>query len=222
MDYPTGPRLPPPRAVLWDLDGTLIDQTEPILRCFHETVVALGHAAPAFEAIRRSMGGPMAETMALLLPPEDHEEAVRRFRERFPEIMFNGLLVLPGATELLAALHAAEVPQIVLTNKHGETARQVCQYAGFSPFLKGCIGHGDTYWEKPDPELTLYAVECCQAGPAAAIVIGDSPTDVASARGAGLGCYAVTTGAHEAAELEGAGADAVFPDLPTLHKNIDL
>lgn len=198
------------------MDGTLIDQTQPIIRCYAEVIESMGYPLPEADIIRRSMGGPMASTMALFVEEDRLDEAGRAFRRRFPEIMFEGLIVLPGALELIEAFAKHEIPQAILTNKHGETARAVSEHCGFGSLIKTCVGSGDTEWGKPQAELTQFTLKKLKAAPDNSILIGDSPTDVATAQEADLKCYGVATGAHSIDELLEAGAAAAFPDLPTL------
>ena len=208
--------LPLPSNVLWDMDGTLIDQTGPIVRCFAEVITSLGYGKPSADEIRRSMGGPMASTMGLFVEEERMDEACSAFRNRFPEIMFDGLIILPGASELIEFFAAKHIPQAIFTNKHGETARQVSAYCGFDKHISICIGNTDTEWAKPQAELTQFVLNQIGANPEGSILIGDSPTDVQTASNAGLDCYAVSTGAHSIEELAAAGAKAALESLEQL------
>jgi phosphoglycolate phosphatase len=222
MTFSKQPTLPCPTAILWDLDGTLVDQTAAILRCFTEIIERMGYPTPEDSAIRRSMGGTMAETMAIFVDTPKLDAACQAFRARFPEIMFDGLIVLPGGPELIERAYKARIPQALFTNKHGETARQVSRYTGLSKYVHTCIGSGDTEWHKPQPELTRHVLAKIHAPIEGAIVIGDSPTDVAVAHNAELSCYAVATGAHSCDELLEAGAVAAFPSLPELNQSLLL
>ena len=205
--------LPRPSAVLWDLDGTLIDQTAAIVRCFAEVIERMAGERPDRDRILRSLGGPMRSTMALFIDAPQLDAAEQAFRRRFPDIMFDGLIVLPGGPGLIESLHRLRIPQALYTNKHGETARRVSRYAGFARYVPVCVGQGDTEWHKPQPELTRHVLSQIGAAPAGACLIGDSPTDIETARHAGLSCYAVSTGAHRREELEAAGASAAFGSL---------
>ncbi|PXA03811.1 HAD family hydrolase [Coraliomargarita sinensis] len=207
---------PLPKAVLWDMDGTLIDQTAPIIQCYTEVITALGHTAPDTDVIRRSLGGPMASTMGLFVENERMEEACLAFRKRFPEIMLDGLIILPGALELIDFFAGKECPQAIFTNKHGETARAVSKHCGFSRKIKVCIGNTDTEWAKPDPKLTNYVLEQIKAQSEGAILIGDSPTDAETARNANLIFYGVSTGAHSVEELRAGGAEMACQSLEDL------
>ena len=198
------------------MDGTLIDQTAPIIRCYAEVITNLGYPEPSPSEIHRSMGGPMASTMGLFNEPDLLEEACAAFRRRFPEIMFEGLIILPGALELIEYFAAREIPQAIFTNKHGETARAVSEHCGFAKHIPVCIGNTDTKWAKPEADLTNYVLQKIPATNEAAVLIGDSPTDVQTAQNAGIECYGVTTGAHTKDELKQAGALHSFESLTQL------
>lgn len=211
-----------PATVLWDMDGTLIDQTTPILRCYRDVITALGYPEPSAAEIRRSMGGTMASTMAHFVAAEDQDAACAAFRLRFPEIMFDGLVVLPGAHELIALFAAHNIPQAILTNKHGETARAVSSHCGFSRNIQHCVGNTDTPWAKPDAQLTRYVLQEIGAAAAGTVLIGDSPTDAATALNAGLLFYGVATGAHSVEELTTAGAELAYPSLAELATGLEF
>lgn len=214
--------LPRPSAILWDLDGTLIDQTAAIIRCYGEVITQMGYSTPDNDVIRRSLGGTMASTMGIFVEESRMDEACQAFRARFPDIMFDGLIVLPGGPELIERAYKARIPQVIFTNKHGNTARQVSRYVGFARHIPTCIGNTDTEWHKPQAELTDHVLRQIGASPQGAIVIGDSPTDVAVAQNANLGCYGVATGAHTTEELLEAGARAAFRSLIELGQSIDI
>ncbi len=205
--------LPTPKAILWDMDGTLIDQTAAIIRAYSDVITAMGGATPDPDVIRRSLGGTMPSTMGIFIDEPNLAEACRRFRTRFPEIMLEGLIILAGGPELIESSHTAGIAQIIFTNKHGDTARQVSKYAGFAKYIPKCIGNSDTDWHKPQPELTRYVLDQIEASAEDSCMIGDSPTDIETAHNAGLPCYCVATGAHSTEELLEAGAEAAFNSL---------
>ena len=215
-------QLPRPAAILWDLDGTLIDQTAAILRCYREVIVDMGYPQPNDDVIRRSLGGVMAATMRLFVEAEHIDEACKAFRKRFPEIMFDGLILLAGGRELIERAYKARIPQVIFTNKHGDTARIVSRYAGFAKYIPICIGGADTEWHKPQLDFTQHVLDQIKVSAEGSIIIGDSPTDIAVAQNAGLTCYCVATGAHSLDELMEAGADAVFGSLTELGQAIKL
>jgi phosphoglycolate phosphatase len=208
-------RIPlPPKAVVWDLDGTLIDQTLAIIRCYRAVIDAFGYPQPSEFDLRRSFGMPMAGTMALFVAEKDLPAACEFFRSIFPKRMMDGLEVLPGVERILSEAAGMGIPQVIFTNKHGPTARQLMASLGWNQWLQGCIGNGDTEWSKPQVDYTRHVlgvlgVEASER----VLVIGDSPTDVAVALPLGLSMLGVATGSHSMQELLSAGASDAVADL---------
>lgn len=202
-----------PDAVLWDMDGTLIDQTASILRCYGEVLSQMGYAVPNDYTIKRSLGGPLASTLAELLPIEQVDAGSELFRKLFPQYMFEGMKVLEGAIELIEKLDSKNVQQAIITNKQGDNARKVSAKCGFNKIIKICVGNGDNAFKKPEYAFTESVVNQLQAPLKSIVLIGDSPTDVQTALNYGIQVIGVSTGAHSVEELMASGADIAFPSL---------
>ncbi|WP_052361749.1 HAD family hydrolase [Geminisphaera colitermitum] len=209
------------RSVLFDLDGTLIDHLPAIHRAYSHTLPRLGLPAPTLEQVRRAIGGGLENAMRNFVPEDRLAEGLAIYRPYWDRTMLEGAVVMPGGRELLAALTARGVTCAVFTNKHGPSARAVCEHLGLSPWLRLIVGATDTPWLKPQPEfaddtlrrLRELGVPAEDTKPAATCLVGDSPWDVQAAHTAGFPCFAVTTGTHSAEELRQAGADGVFAGL---------
>ena len=89
----------PIRAILFDLDGTLIDQFEAIHRAFARVLTQMGYPEPSYEKVKSSVGGASLSTMTKLIGPERAQEAVEILRPIFEEEMLIGLKALPGCHE---------------------------------------------------------------------------------------------------------------------------
>lgn len=204
------------RAILFDLDGTLIDHFAAIHRSYTHTLPQIGLPAPTLAQVRDAVGGGLEVAMRRLVPEDKAEEALKIYRTFWDAHMLENLEPMPGAKPLLAALHERGIACAVFTNKHGPSSRRLCDYLGFTPFLTAVIGAADTPWLKPQPEFTRYAVEQLHADPATTLMVGDSPYDVQAAHAGGLPCWAVTTGTHNAEQLHAARADKIFASLPEI------
>ncbi|MAE53509.1 MAG: haloacid dehalogenase [Opitutae bacterium] len=189
------------RAILFDLDGTLIDQFEAIHRAFSKTLITMGFPSPSFEKVKRAVGGASDTTMVKLIGPERATEAVSILRPIFEQEMFNGLHCLPGTLEGLQLLHGKGFKCAVLTNKYGPHARAACKHLGFDPFLAFTIGANDTKWKKPNTKLTQLAIRKLGFSPSETIYVGDSPYDFETAKNAGIRCHLIATGTHSKEEL---------------------
>jgi phosphoglycolate phosphatase len=203
----------PIRAILFDLDGTLIDQFDAIHRAFVRTLTQMGFPEPSFELVKRSVGGASEATMTKLIGADRAKEAVQILRPIFEEEMLDGLKALPGSREILKACKARGLKTAVLTNKYGPHARVACDHLHFSEFLEFTLGANDTDWKKPDPRLTNYALKKIGSRAEETLYIGDSPYDYDTASEAGMKCLLVATGTHSLSELNQLTANSVDQNL---------
>ena len=141
----------PIRAILFDLDGTLIDQFEAIHRAFARVLTQMGYPEPSYEKVKSSVGGASLSTMTKLIGPERADEAVEILRPIFEEEMLLGLKVFPDPTKFFSFCRRRGIKAAVLTNKHGPHARAACDHLLFSEWLSFTLGADDTEWKKPDP-----------------------------------------------------------------------
>ena len=202
------------RAILFDLDGTLIDQFQAIHKAFALTLERMGFNKPSFEEVKRAVGGASESTMEKLIGPERAKEAVQILRPIFEREMLNGLTLLPGAKEILHWCKANNVKAAVLTNKYGPHARIACKHLGISNYLEFVIGADDTQWKKPDVSLTNYALEKIGYNATETLYIGDSPYDYQTAQNASMDYFLATTGTHSEEELSSLGDNIkIYPNL---------
>ena len=190
------------RAVIFDLDGTLIDHFRVIYRCYEYALEKLSLEPVTYEKVRASVGGSIVITFGKLIPEEHIEEAVLHFRDEFDRIWHEDIGILPGAEWLLKNLHAQGLGLSVFTNKEGDRARRILKHVRMEAHLDGIFGTLDTPWRKPQPEFTRHVLEQLGTDPAHACMVGDSPYDVEAAAVAGMPCYVVATGSHTVEELK--------------------
>jgi phosphoglycolate phosphatase len=212
------PGGPPFKAILYDLDGTLIDHFRAIHRAIASAQAALGLPESSYEQVRATVGGSIEVTMARLIGAELAPRAIPLYYKKFEEIMLEDLEALPGADWLLAQLHARGLRQAVLTNKTGGAARRVTAHLGWDRWLELTLGTQDTPWRKPQPEFTRHALAQLAAAPADTLFIGDSPFDLAAAAAGPVRCALVATGSHTLPQLRALNPppDAVFANLTEL------
>jgi phosphoglycolate phosphatase len=209
------------KAVLFDLDGTLIDHFTVIYRCYQYALDKLGLQPVTYDQVRAAVGGSIIITFGKLIPKELAPEAVVHFREEFDRTWHEEIIILPGAEWLLDKLHERGLKLCVFTNKEGDRARKILGHIGMDKKLDGIFGTLDTPWMKPQPEFTNYVLEKMDADPAHACMIGDSPYDVDSAAVANIPCYTVATGSHSVEQLQTETDSAgVYKDLYELGEKV--
>jgi phosphoglycolate phosphatase len=209
------------RTVLFDLDGTLVDNFQAIYLCYRHATEQLGVAPVSYAEVRATVGGSINVTMERLLGAELAPRGVALFREHSPKVLFEGLEVLSGARELLTGLRHAGVQTALFTNKCQGAAEDLCAHLGFTPLLDGLFGTTPTSARKPEPAFTEHALQSLGADPATTVVIGDSPFDLAAASTHGMACHLVATGSHTRAQLlaEQPAPDAVWDSLEALARD---
>jgi HAD superfamily hydrolase (TIGR01509 family) len=203
-------------AVILDVDGTLVDtnylHVEAWARAFRE----LGLCVPR-AAIHRQIGKGSDKLLPEFVPDEAAaKHADERHSAHYARLAEHSY-ALPGAKELLARLKARGLALWFATSAKPEELQRHLRVLEAEGKLAGIVSSEDVDESKPAGdifELALYRAACDAA---AAVVLGDTVWDVESAQRAGLRAIGVLTGgAYTRAELEAAGAVAVFPDCTAL------
>ncbi|WP_069386870.1 HAD-IA family hydrolase [Cellulosimicrobium cellulans] len=195
-------------AVLFDMDGTLIDSVPAVDRCWRRWAAEQG--LPGAETFQIPHGTPARTVIAGLLPPERVEAAHARIQEL--ELVDNdGVTMLPGTPGALSALPAER--QAIVTSCTRPLAEARMAASGLEA-RSVVVTADDVARGKPDPDPFLLGAEKLGVDPARCLVVEDAPAGIASARAAGCAVLAVT-GTHSAAELAAASPapDAVATGL---------
>lgn len=202
------------RAVLFDLDGTLVDSEPLIGAALAETLAAHGFDFDP-STVGRVVGPPMT-AMIQQITGVSLAEAERLFEEYarcYIERHAPKTQPLPGAVALLDALGSAGIPLALVTNKHERSARSVLGYLGWNERF-AVVGAADTVSRvKPDPAHALEAARALGAAIAETALVGDLDVDMACGRSAGLLRVIGLAGGMSAEELRAAGATHVAHSL---------
>lgn len=202
-----------PRAIVFDLDGTLVDSLPDIVGAFVDAFDDLGLAAPPESEVRRRIGLPLEVMYADLAPAEHVEALAARYRTLYPTRFTRQARLMPDVREVLAELRAHGFLLAVATTKRTEMARRFVQALG----LDGALDHvqgTDGFPHKPAPDVIRRALAA--VGADGAWMVGDTVHDVEAGRAAGLATYAVTWGTHDATTLLEARPDRLEDELRTL------
>jgi mannitol-1-/sugar-/sorbitol-6-phosphatase len=197
------------RALLFDLDGVLVDSTPAVTRVW--TAWALKHGFDPEEVVRMAHGRTSLSTIIELLPNGDHAAEDRDVEHREIEDL-DGVIPLPGALELLHALPPHQ--WAVVTSGTRPLAEVRIRAAGL-PLPKHFITASDITRSKPDPEPYLLGAKSVGFAPRECLVIEDAPAGIRSAKSAGSKVIALRTTVSDA-ELTAAGADWIIQNLRSL------
>ncbi len=207
-------RLSRVRAVLFDLDGTLIDTVPHILASFrHATAEVLGAALPD-DVLLMHVGVPLARQMRFFTDDEEVAEALLAAYRRYNHATHDEMARLyDGTAETLSALHARGIPLGVVTSKSTRMAIRGIELFDLGRFFSVVVTADDVTLHKPDPYPVLHAAHLIGEAPEACLYVGDSPHDIQSGRDAGALTAAAPWGVATAERLLEAGPDFLLGDV---------
>lgn len=201
-------------ALLFDVDGTLVDSNDLHATAWREAFLHFGVELP-FETIRRQIGKGGDNLIPALLPAalaREKSEAIEDFRsEMFRRDYLPRVVMFPGVRELFERLYSADIKIVLATSAHQEELGFHRSLLGCEDLIFAATSRDDVDRSKPCPDI--FAAAMRKLAPLTvqqALVVGDSPWDVQAARSAGLDSIAVRCGGFADAELQAAGAVAIF------------
>ena len=209
------------KAVLFDMDGTLLDTLADMAAAVNHILSVHGYPLRTVEEVRAFVGNGARKLMERALPPDvtgdDFEALLEEYRQWYEAHACVKTAPYPGVPAVLAALHRAGVRCAVVSNKPDGATRELA--ARFFPGLPA-FGQQDGIPAKPAPDMVYHALAELGVEASAAAYVGDSEVDVALARNAGLPLVAVSWGFRGREALEEAGAALVVDDAATLLENM--
>jgi 2-phosphoglycolate phosphatase len=203
-------------AVVFDLDGTLLDSYAAIHDSLNATLRALGLPPVPLEETRRRVGRGLEALMAESVGTERKDEGVRIFRDHYEKAGPESTRLLPGADEVTRALAARGTKLAVASNKPARFSRQLLDHFGISSRFGAVFGPDDGFPPKPAPHMVFMALALVGVKAADALYVGDMPIDVLTARAAGVTVAVVPTGSSTREELRDAGPDALLDDVASV------
>jgi phosphoglycolate phosphatase len=201
------------RALLFDLDGTLVDSRADIAAAANAAIAPLGLAPRPMEEVMPHVGRGAAYLMTALMGSDDPahpqvQEAVQRFIAFYSKHLTEHTRVYPGIPEVLEHFH--DIPRLVVSNKPEELARGVIQALGLADHFAAVYGGDSCPRKKPDPTPIFEAVRPLEASLEEVVMIGDSRIDVEAGRNAGTITCGVLYGLGSRLELEQAAPDVLI------------
>lgn len=211
-----------PEAVLFDLDGTLIDSVPDIAAATNELLARHGLAALRVDEVRLMVGHGVSPLVrrafaarSVPLEGEALEARVAQMMPIYGRHLVNLTVVLPGASDCLETLARAGVKLAVVSNKPMPFTQAICDHYGFSRHVAVVQGAQPHMPKKPAPDMLLAALAAMGAARDRAVMVGDGEADVAAARAAGLPVV-ILRGGYGAEPAESLSPDLVIEGLADL------
>jgi phosphoglycolate phosphatase len=197
-----------PRAVLFDLDGTLVDSRRDIANSVNRMLEDMGFGPRREEDIYGFIGGGVYKLVIASLPPEQGnrvDEGVERFWQIYKEHVLDTTVPYDGIPQSLKSMSGMKLA--VTTNKPLTHTELILQGLGLSHLFSSVKGWKPGIPVKPDPAILLLALREMDVQPGDAVMVGDSINDLLAARAAGIRCALVGYGYGKKETLIEAGPD---------------
>jgi len=206
----------PHRAVIFDLDGTLLDTIEDLADSMNAALARMGHPARTVAECKMLVGDGLEAYVRRALPPAAAEDP--RERARLWELMQAEYAVrnarktrpYPGVPELLDALTARRIPTAILSNKPQDATLVVVRHYFSRWSFASVFGARDTVPVKPDPAGALEIAALLGIAPSEFAYVGDTNTDMRTAIAAGMFPVGALWGFRTAEELRTNGAKVLL------------
>ncbi len=214
------------QAVLFDLDGTLIDSSEAIVAALDASLAERGHPPVAPEAGRALIGLPLLVMFPRLIEtPLDEAELhalIEAYRRHYVPLAHRLERTFDGVPALLRALVRAGRRLAIVTSKATAGAEAALARAGLREHFEVVLGYDAVTRPKPAPDLAQAALAALGLPAERAILVGDTDYDLEMGARAGITSVGVGWGAHPRERLEAARPIAIVDDLPALARVLGL
>ena len=211
-----------PEAVVWDLDGTLIDSAPDICLALNSVLAESGHDVLDVPAVRPMIGNGVAKlvergftAVGYQLSDEELDVKVQTFMGHYSANPTAHTRLYPGVEEALEALATAGVKQGLCTNKPEAVTRSILQALNIDQHFSAVVGGDTTDARKPDPRPLQFCIDAMGAAIGSTVMIGDSAIDAGSARAVGIPIGLVAHG-YRLTDLTSIDADFVVDDVASV------
>lgn len=206
------------RAVIFDLDGTLMDTSDEIAAALARTFADADLPTLPKEAVEALIGRGVPSLVERALqqvgaPVLDLGATVERFEGHYARTVGTASRLFPGVMQGLQALARAEIPMGVVTNKPRYFTEKLLVRAGIAGFFAAVVAGDDGIRRKPRGDMLLAACERMGSTAAETLMLGDSDNDILAARDAGCPVWCVPYGYNEGRPPEALACDRLVPGV---------
>lgn len=199
---------------IFDLDGTLVNSIADLADSCNRSLAKRGYPTHADEAYYVFVGDGIRKTIERALPEEARTDAIideikEEFDAYYPHHLVDKSRPYDGIKELLCSLKKRGETIAVLSNKANEFSNQVCCALFDEGTFDLVCGIGGEIAAKPSPVGITHILNTFGMDAGEAVLIGDTKTDIATAKNANIRCVGAVWGFRDEAELIGAGADVL-------------
>ncbi len=203
-------------AIVFDFDGTLADSYAAITASVNHVRARRGMNPLSADEVKRFVGRGPDYLLTHTVPGGDLAADLACYRAHHPSVMLEGTRLLPGAAEVIHALHRAGKRLGLCSNKPRYFSQDLLEHFGIASCFSVVVGPEDVARPKPAPDMLLAAIARLGLPPKQVLYVGDMTVDIETARAAGVTVWVVPTGSDERSVLLAAHPDRLLESLPDI------
>ncbi|TGQ37256.1 phosphoglycolate phosphatase [Mesorhizobium sp. M00.F.Ca.ET.216.01.1.1] len=222
MNVGAGRPFRSPKAILFDLDGTLVDSAADLTAAVNELLASRDLPALRLDQVKAMIGGGIRKLVERAFAASGTpllgsalEEANRDMAPIYRRHLTGLTRLMPGVREVLTHFHLNGKAMGLVTNKPQLATREILLHFGLTEYLGAIVGGDAVTYLKPAPDALLLALDQLGVEPYDALMVGDSGADVGAARAAGMPVV-LLRGGYSQIPVEDLGADLVCDSLRDL------
>ena len=207
------------RAVIFDLDGTLLNTLTDLANSVNYAMERQGFPVHSEEAVRQMVGNGIYVLMEQAVPRGREcpafDACLKDFREHYEAHKKDFTKPFPGVMEFLEKADKAGYKMAVVSNKFDLAVKGLCRDF-FYPYITTAIGESSQIARKPAPDTVFAAMQKLHSAPEHCVYVGDSDVDLATAKNAGISCISVSWGFRSREFLLSHGASTIADSMENL------
>ena len=196
-----------PKAIVFDLDGTLANSSTCIIETMHEVARQMNLPPVSDNAVRGMIGQHLNVMFPTLynIHGEDMEQAIRLYSIEYVRLTATLERLFEGALELVQKLSQTDVLLAIATGKSQSGAENACERLGLTPYLNSIHGIVPGTPGKPDPAVLIRAMNALGVSADECVMVGDTTFDMQLSQAVGVQAIGVNWGVHSREKLEAFG-----------------
>ncbi len=209
------------KAVVFDLDGTLLNTLEDLTDSTNAALKYCGYPERTVDEVRRFVGNGIYKLIERAVPENAYAQDIKKcydfFCDDYKKNMANKTKPYDGVDGLLKNLYDAGLLLAIVTNKADFAAQELCGSL-FGKYVKVVVGSDGLRPDKPAPDGVYYALSRLGVSKEEAVFVGDSEVDIATAKNADIDCIGVLWGFRDRQDLEKVGVTVTAATAEELQK----
>jgi phosphoglycolate phosphatase-like HAD superfamily hydrolase len=195
------------RAIIFDLDGTLVDAYPGIHQSLNETLRELQLPEVDLHTVKRRVGRGVVNLMQRSVPEDLFEKGLELFHSSYDRTHLSGTFLLPDVKETLELLDQRGILLAVASNKPTEFTRNIINHFALGALFQAIVGPTPEIPPKPDPPMLQHLLRVLKVSAQETLYVGDMVLDAETARNSEVWLALIPSGGHSREELEGLKPD---------------